>query len=75
MEREEIRDLIKQFVAETRDKHNEYEYAAGYLESKLVEVVMALPKTKRQIFKGELRRDKDEYIRIHKNGSRWPFAK
>ena len=63
MEREEIRDLIKQFVNETINKYSGYAYAAGYLESKLVEVVMALPKTKRQIFKAEVRRTKVEYVR------------
>lgn len=64
MERDEVRDLIKQFVNEATNKYGSYAYATGYLESKLVEVVMALPKTKRQIFKAELRRAQDECAHI-----------
>ena len=48
------RALLKEFVDVSRAKSGDYGYATGYLESMMVDILMELPKAKRQAFREQL---------------------
>ena len=50
----DTRDLLKEFVDASRENHGSYDYAAGYLESLMVDILMELPRARRQQFREQL---------------------
>ena len=48
------RALLKEFVDVSRAKSGDYSYATGYLESLVVDILMELPRAKRQAFREQL---------------------
>jgi hypothetical protein len=48
------RAVLKEFADISRAKYGDYGYAAGYLESMVVDILMELPKARRAAFREQL---------------------
>ena len=48
------RAVLKELAEVSRAKYGDYGYAAGYLESVLVDVIMELPRARREAFRAQL---------------------
>jgi uncharacterized iron-regulated protein len=48
------RAVIKEFTDVSRAKYGDFGYAAGYLESLMVDILMELPKKRREEFRAQL---------------------
>ena len=48
------RALLKEFVDVSKARSGDYGYAAGYLESMVVDILMELPKARRVAFREQL---------------------
>jgi uncharacterized iron-regulated protein len=48
------RAVLKEFADVSKTKFGDYGYAAGYLESMIVDVIMELPKARRDAFRAQL---------------------
>jgi hypothetical protein len=48
------RAVIKEFTDVSKAKYGDYGYAAGYLESMMVDVIMELPRARREAFRAQL---------------------
>lgn len=48
------RAVIKEFIDVSKDKYGTYGYSSGYLESLLVDVIMELPKARREAYRSQL---------------------
>ena len=48
------RALLKEFVDVSREKYGTHGYATGYLESLMVDVIMELPKARREAIRSQL---------------------
>ena len=48
------RAVLKEFTDVTRAKYGDFGYAAGYLESMVVDMLMELPKARREAFREQL---------------------
>lgn len=48
------RAVLKEFTDVTRAKYGDFGYAAGYLESLMVDILMELPKARRVAFREQL---------------------
>jgi hypothetical protein len=56
---DEIRAVLKRFSDAAFQRFDGYAYSAGYMESKLVEAISLLPRSKRDVFKMEIRQATD----------------
>jgi len=48
------RAVLKEFNDVCKSRFGDYNYAAGYLESVLVDAIMELPKARREAFRAQL---------------------
>lgn len=54
METQITRDCVNGLIVATYEKNQSYSYAAGYLESFATELIMQLPKAKREQYRAQL---------------------
>lgn len=52
----QTREVLNAFVKATQEKTEAYSYAAGYLQSLAAELIMELPKAKREEYRAQLER-------------------
>lgn len=56
VETAQTRETLNAFVKATQAKTEAYSYAAGYLQSLAAELIMELPKAKREEYRAQLER-------------------
>lgn len=57
LEHKVTEDTVREFVQASRQAHEGYAHAAGYLESMVRELILQLPRAKRSLYRSQLKND------------------